>query len=50
MLANRCRDGRQQEMIAVREMEEKATGKRKRGCKAKDPDPSVDPRLGGEPD
>ena len=34
---------RQQKKIAAREGEEKATGRRKRGRKPKDPDPSVDP-------
>ena len=34
---------RQEKKIAAREAEEKATGKRKRGRKPKDPDPSVDP-------
>lgn len=34
---------RQKEKIAAREAEEQATGKRKRGRKPKDPDPSVDP-------
>ena len=34
---------RQQDKIAAREAEEKATGKRKRGRKPKTPDPSVDP-------
>jgi transposase len=34
---------RQQEKIAAREAEEKASGKRKRGRKPKAPDPSVDP-------
>lgn len=34
---------RQQKKIAAREGEEKATGRRKRGRKPKDPDPCVDP-------
>ena len=44
-LANRAAAAaaRQQEKIAARDMEEKATGKRKRGRRPKEPDPSVDP-------
>lgn len=34
---------RQEKKIAAREAEEKATGRRKRGRKPKEPDPSVDP-------
>ena len=44
-LANRAAAAaaRQQEKIAARDMEEKATGRRKRGRKPKEPDASVDP-------
>ena len=50
-LANRAAAAaaRQQEKIAARDMEEKATGKRKRGRKPKEPDPSVDPDRGANP-
>jgi transposase len=40
---------RQQEKIAAREAEEQATGKRKRGRKPKQPDPSVDPDAVANP-
>ena len=40
---------RQQEKIAAREAEEKASGKRKRGRKPKEPDPSVDPDAVANP-
>lgn len=40
---------RQQEKISARDAEEKATGKRKRGRKPKDPDPSVDPETVANP-
>ena len=40
---------RQQEKIAAREAEEKASGKRKRGRKPKEPDPSVDPDTVANP-
>jgi len=36
---------RQEKKIAAREAEEKATGRRKRGRKPKEPDPSVDPET-----
>ena len=44
-LANRAAAAaaRQQEKIAARDMEEKASGRRKRGRKPKEPDASVDP-------
>ena len=37
------------EKIAARDMEEKATGRRKRGRKPKEPDPSVDPGRSANP-
>lgn len=40
---------RQQDKIAAREAEEQATGKRKRGRKPKEPDPSVDPDTVANP-
>lgn len=40
---------RQQEKIAAREAEEQATGKRKRGRKPKEPNPSVDPDAVANP-
>lgn len=40
---------RQQGKIAAREAEEQATGKRKRGRKPKEPDPSVDPDAVANP-
>ena len=40
---------RQQKKIAAREAEEKATGRRKRGRKPKEPDPSVDPDTVANP-
>ena len=51
-LANRAAAAaaRQQEKIAARDMEEKATGRRKRGLKPKEPDASVDPPPGSKPD
>ena len=50
-LANRAAAAaaRQQEKIAARDMEEKATGRRKRGRKPKEPDPSVDPGRSANP-
>lgn len=40
---------RQQEKIGAREAEEKATGRRKRGRKPKEPDPAVDPDTVANP-
>ncbi len=50
-LANRAAAAaaRQQEKIAARDMEEKASGRRKRGRKPKEPDASVDPDQGANP-
>ena len=43
LLSSGGQSARQQEKIAARDIEEKATGKRKRGRKPKEPDPSVEP-------
>lgn len=50
-LANRAAAAaaRQQEKIAAREMEQKATGRRKRGRKPKQPDPNMDPDRTANP-
>lgn len=45
----RAEAARQQEKIAAREGEEKATGRRRRGRKPKEPDPNVDPDTVANP-